>query len=74
MPEDAPEYGLIIDSTPTCADAEEDEKVLKLKTTFQRTWAVDALVDLLRLENKRESVEQYLKACPLGLAMRTAPF
>ena len=22
------------------------------------------LVDLLRLENKRESVEQYLKACP----------
>ena len=41
---DAPEYGLTIDSIPTFADAEEDEKVLKLKTTFQRTWAVEALL------------------------------
>ena len=53
-----------IDSIPTFADAEEDERVLKLKTTFQRTWAVGVLVDLLRLEKKRESVEHYLKACP----------
>jgi hypothetical protein len=64
LPKDAPEYVLTIDSTPAFADAEEDEKVLKLKTTFERTWAVDVLVDLLRLENKRESVEHNLKACP----------
>ena len=75
LPEDAPEYGLTIDSVPTLADAQEDDKVLKLKTTFQRTWAVDVLVDLLQMEHKRESVEHYLKACPFrGLAMRTDPF
>ena len=31
---------------------------------LQQTWAVDVLVDRLRLENKRDTVEQYLKACP----------
>ena len=43
------------------AGEEEEEKS---KAAFQRTWAVDVLVDLLRLESKRDTVEQYLKARP----------
>ena len=59
-----PAYGLTIDSfIPTLEAGAEDEE--KLKAAFQRTWAVDVLVDLLRLENKRDTVEQYLKACPV---------
>ena len=50
LPEDAPEYGLTVDSIPTLEAGEEDEE--KSKAAFQRTWAVDVLVDLLRLENK----------------------
>ena len=47
-----------------------EEDAEKSKAAFQRSWAVDVLVDLLRLENKRGTVEQYLKACPVEALLR----
>ena len=73
LPEDAPEYGLTIDSIPTLEAGEEDEE--KSKAAFQRTWAVDVLVDLFALGEQARQRGAALEGLPFrGLATRTAPF
>ena len=73
LPEDAPEYGLTIESIPTFADADEDEKVQKLKTTFQRTWAVDVLVDLFALGEQAREREAETKSMEISPGIKSAP-